>query len=99
VQYRSDAVVSYDTMRKNAPIYAGEYTLVNAMLSYNVRPAGAKWSMRLQLNIDNLLNNQNLQVIDARSDSRLWLCISNATSMERDEHDHVLNRIGRGGAR
>lgn len=64
-QYRGDAVVGYDTTRKNAPIYGGKYTLANAMVGYNYRPAGAKWRMRLQLNVDNLFNNQDLQVIDA----------------------------------
>jgi iron complex outermembrane receptor protein len=65
VQHRGDAVVGYDTTRNNAPLYGGKFTLVNAMLGYNVRPTGAKWRMRLQLNIDNLLDNQDLQVIDA----------------------------------
>lgn len=35
------------------------------MVGYNVRPNGAKWRMRLQLNVDNLFDNQDLQVIDA----------------------------------
>ena len=65
VQYRGDAVVGYDTTRANAPIYGGAYTVVNAMTAYNVRLPGAKWRMRLQLNVDNLLNEEKLQVIDA----------------------------------
>jgi outer membrane receptor for ferric coprogen and ferric-rhodotorulic acid len=65
VQYRGDAVVGYDTTRNNAPLYDGAYTLVNAMCGYNYRPARGKWRMRLQLNVDNLLDNQDLQVIDA----------------------------------
>lgn len=64
-QYRGDAVVGYDSTRNNAPLYGGAYTVVNAMTGYNVRRAGARWRMRLQLNVDNLLNDDKLQVIDA----------------------------------
>ncbi|MBL9186347.1 MAG: TonB-dependent receptor [Opitutaceae bacterium] len=64
VQYRGDAVVGYDSSRNNAPIYGGAYTLVNAMAAYNLRLSG-KYRVRLQLNVDNLLNEDKLQVIDA----------------------------------
>lgn len=64
VQYRSDAVVGYDTTRNNAPIYGGAYTVANAMLGYNLRLA-SKYRVRLQLNVDNLFNEDKLQVIDA----------------------------------
>ena len=64
VQYRGDAVVGYDSTRNNAPLYGGAYTLVNAMTAYNLRLSG-KYRVRLQLNVDNLLNDDKLQVIDA----------------------------------
>lgn len=64
VQYRGDAVVGYDATRKNAPLYGGAYTLVNVMTAYNLRTFG-KYRVRLQLNVDNLLNDDRLQVIDA----------------------------------
>ncbi len=64
VQYRGDAVVGYDTTRNNAPLFGGAYTAVNAMTAYNLRLA-SKYRVRLQLNVDNLLNDDKLQVIDA----------------------------------
>ena len=64
MQYRGDAVVGYDTTRNNSPIYGGAYTVVNAMTAYNLR-VGSKYRVRLQLNVDNLLNDDKLQVIDA----------------------------------
>ncbi|MBL9200851.1 MAG: TonB-dependent receptor plug domain-containing protein [Opitutaceae bacterium] len=64
VQHRGDAVVGYDTTRRNAPIFGGEFTLLNAMTAYNLRLSG-KYRVRLQLNVDNLLDEDKLQVIDA----------------------------------
>jgi len=64
VQYRGDAVVGYDTTRNNAPLYGGANTTVNAMTAYNVR-LKSKYRVRLQLNVDNVLNEDKLQVIDA----------------------------------
>ncbi len=64
VQYRGDAVVGYDATRGNAPLYGGAYTVVNAMTAYNLRLSG-KHRVRLQLNVDNLLNQEKLQVVDA----------------------------------
>ena len=62
--YRGQAVVGYDSSRGNAPLYGSPYTLVNAMLSTQLRLKG-KQSLRLQLNLDNLLAEDRLIVTDA----------------------------------
>jgi outer membrane receptor for ferric coprogen and ferric-rhodotorulic acid len=62
--YRGKAVIGYDSSRRNAPLYGSPYTLVNAMLSTQLRLKG-KQSLRLQLNLDNLLAEDRLIVTDA----------------------------------
>lgn len=64
VNYRGDAVVGYDTTRNNAPIYGSPYTLVNAMVSTQLRIKGRQ-NLRIQLNVDNVLGEDRLIVTDA----------------------------------
>jgi outer membrane receptor protein involved in Fe transport len=63
-QYRGAAVVGYDTTRNNAPIFGNAYTLWNAMAAYNLR-LRSKYRLRLQLNLDNALDEDALIVTDA----------------------------------
>jgi outer membrane receptor for ferric coprogen and ferric-rhodotorulic acid len=62
--YRGKGVVGYDTTRNNAPLYGPDYTLVNLMLAKNFR-IGDQARLRLQLNVDNLLNEDQPIVVDA----------------------------------
>ncbi|MBI5771682.1 MAG: TonB-dependent receptor [Verrucomicrobia bacterium] len=62
--YRGKAVTGYDTTRNNAPLYGRPYTLVNAMLSTQLRLKGRQ-NLRLQLNVDNVLGEDKLIVTDA----------------------------------
>lgn len=64
INYRGKAVIGYDTTRANAPLYGSAYTLANAMLARNFR-LGDKVRVRLQLNIDNLLDEDEPIVADA----------------------------------
>jgi outer membrane receptor for ferric coprogen and ferric-rhodotorulic acid len=62
--YRGKGVVGYDTTRNNAALYGPDYTLVNLMLAKNFR-VGDRTRLRLQLNVDNLLNEDQPIVVDA----------------------------------
>ncbi|MBI4624394.1 MAG: TonB-dependent receptor plug domain-containing protein [Verrucomicrobia bacterium] len=62
--YRGKAVVGYDTTRNNTPLYGSDYFLCNAMTAYNLRLKG-KYRLRLQLNLDNLLDEDGLIITDA----------------------------------
>jgi outer membrane receptor for ferric coprogen and ferric-rhodotorulic acid len=62
--YRGDAVLGYDITRNNAPIHGGSYVLANAMVGYTIRLKDRQ-RLRLQLNIDNLLGEDDLIVTDA----------------------------------
>ncbi|MBI5690283.1 MAG: TonB-dependent receptor plug domain-containing protein [Verrucomicrobia bacterium] len=62
--YRGKAVVGYDSSRNNAPLYGNDYVLGNAMASYDLRLKG-RYRLRLQLNVDNLLDEDALIVTDA----------------------------------
>jgi outer membrane receptor protein involved in Fe transport len=62
--YRGQGVVGYDTTRNNAPLYGPDYTLVNLMAARNFR-MGDKVRVRLQLNVDNLLDEDAPIVVDA----------------------------------
>ncbi len=64
LNYRGKAVVGYDTSRQNAPLYDGEYVLVNGMLGYTFK-LKARHSLRVQLNVDNILGEDKLLVTDA----------------------------------
>ena len=64
INYRGDQIVGYDTTRGNAPISKGAYTLVNVMAGYDFKlPRAMKF--RLQVNVDNLFNDDELIVTDA----------------------------------
>jgi outer membrane receptor for ferric coprogen and ferric-rhodotorulic acid len=62
-RYYGDGVLGYDSANNNRPILGGGYTLANAML-------GRDWALRqgrrlrLQLNVDNLLNETDPIVTD-----------------------------------
>lgn len=62
--HRGKGVVGYDTTRNNAPLYGNAYTLVNLMFARNFR-LNDKIRLRLQLNIDNLLDEDEPIVVDA----------------------------------
>lgn len=62
--YRGKAVVGYDTTRNNTPLYGPDYTLWNVMLSRSFR-LNDRMRLRLQLNVDNLLDEDDPIVVDA----------------------------------
>lgn len=62
--YRGKGVVGYDTTRNNAAIFGRAYTLANAMLAHEWRTRQSR-SLRLQLNVDNLLNEDRPILTDA----------------------------------
>jgi outer membrane receptor protein involved in Fe transport len=62
--YRGKGVVGYDTSRNNEAIYGPAYTLANAMLAYQWRFRHAR-TLRLQLNVDNLLDEDRPILTDA----------------------------------
>ena len=64
LQYRGDAVVGYDTSRRNAPLFGGAHTLVNAMAAYDLR-LRHRHRLRFQINLDNLFDEDALLVTDA----------------------------------
>lgn len=62
--YRGKGVVGYDTTRNNAHIYGNDYLLVNGMLNYQKKlKSGRTW--RIQLNVDNLFDEDDLLITDA----------------------------------
>ena len=64
-QYRGKGVVGYDTSRGNAPVFGQAYTIANAMASYDFNLKRIARSMKLQLNVDNLFNQNEPIVTDA----------------------------------
>ena len=62
--HRGKAVVGYDTTRNNAPLYGSAYTLWNLMLAKNFR-LGQKTRLRLQINLDNVLDEDEPITVDA----------------------------------
>lgn len=65
VNYRGRAVVGYDSSNGNRPLYGSDYVIVNAMLRYGRKITAKKIDWRVQLNVDNLLNEDDLLVTDA----------------------------------
>ena len=65
INYRGDAVLGYDSSNRNRPIYGSSHVLVNAMLRYGRKITAKRLDWRIQLNIDNLLNEDELLVTDA----------------------------------
>jgi hypothetical protein len=62
--HRGKGVVGYDTTRNNEPIYGNAYTLANLMLARNFR-LSPKVRLRVQFNIDNLLDEDDPIIVDA----------------------------------
>jgi outer membrane receptor for ferric coprogen and ferric-rhodotorulic acid len=62
--YRGDGVVGYDSSNNNAPIRRGAYVLANVMMARNFKLPG-NIRMRLQVNVDNVLDEDELIVSDA----------------------------------
>ena len=65
--YRGDAVLGYDSTNNNAPIHGGSYVLANAMAGYTFKLKDRQ-RLRVQLNVDNLLGEDELIVTDADQD-------------------------------
>jgi outer membrane receptor protein involved in Fe transport len=65
INYRGDAVLGYDATRGNKPIFGSDHMLVNAMLRYSRKITAKKLDWRIQLNVDNVLNEDELLVTDA----------------------------------
>ncbi len=63
--YRGKAVIGYDSSNGNRPLYGSDYIIVNAMLRYGRKITARKIDWRIQLNIDNALNKDDLLVTDA----------------------------------
>ena len=63
--YRGDTVLGYDATNGNKPIYGSSHVLVNGMLRYGRKITAKKLDWRIQINIDNLLNEDELLVTDA----------------------------------
>lgn len=66
VNYRGDAVLGIDQSDplNHKTIMGNAYFLANAMLAYDFK-VNNRVNARLQLNVDNLLNNKDLQVLDS----------------------------------
>lgn len=64
INYRGKAVVGYDTSRQNAPIFDGEYFLLNGMVGYTFKLKERR-TLRVQFNADNILGTDKLIVTDA----------------------------------
>ncbi len=62
VQYRGGSLIAYRTETDNKPVFAPDYYLGNAMISYG-RKLNDKLHLKLQLNIDNLFNLQTPQPV------------------------------------
>ncbi|MDO8542196.1 MAG: hypothetical protein Q7S40_17290 [Opitutaceae bacterium] len=65
INYRGKNVVGYDSTDGNRPLYSVDYMIVNAMLRYGRKLTARKIDWRIQLNIDNVLNEDDLLVTDA----------------------------------
>ena len=65
VNYRGKAVIGYDATQGNRPLYGADYAHVNAMLRYGRRLTAQRIDWRVQLNVDNLFNADELLVTDA----------------------------------
>lgn len=63
--YRGKAVIGYDSSAANRPLYGADYVHVNAMLRYGRKITARKIDWRLQVNVDNLLDSDDLLVTDA----------------------------------
>jgi outer membrane receptor protein involved in Fe transport len=68
VNYRGDAVLGYDSSRRNQPILGSDHLLVNAMVRYARKITARRLDWRIQLNIDNALGEDRLLVTDANQD-------------------------------
>lgn len=66
-QYRGDPVLGYNSLKKEHVMGEG-YTLWNGMVSYSTKLKGGR-SLRIQLNVNNLLDYDKLQVLDSSFDS------------------------------
>ncbi len=62
VQYRGGSLIAYRTETDDQPVYAPDYYLGNAMISYG-RKLNDRFHLRLQLNIDNLFDLQDPQPV------------------------------------
>jgi iron complex outermembrane receptor protein len=65
VNYRGKAVIGYDSSQGNRPLYGADYAHVNAMVRYGGRLTARRLDWRVQLNVDNLFNEDELLVTDA----------------------------------
>ena len=62
MQYRGGSLIAYRTETDDQPVYAPDYYLGNAMISYG-RKLNDRFHLRLQLNIDNLFDLQDPQPV------------------------------------
>ncbi len=62
VQYRGRSLIAYRTVTDEQPVYAPDYFLGNAMISYH-RKLNDRFRLKLQLNIDNLFDLQDPQPV------------------------------------
>ena len=65
VNYRGKAVLGYDSSQGNRPLYGADYMHVNAMVRYGRKITAKRIDWRIQLNVDNVFNEDELLVTDA----------------------------------
>lgn len=62
LQYRGGSLIAYRTETDDRPVYAPDYYLGNAMISYS-RQLNDRFHLRLQFNVDNLFDLQDPQPV------------------------------------
>ncbi len=65
INYRGKAVIGYDSSQGNRPLYGADSMHVNAMVRYGRKLTAKRIDWRLQLNVDNVFNEDDLLVTDA----------------------------------
>jgi iron complex outermembrane receptor protein len=69
INYRGKAVLGYDSSQGNRPLYGADYMHVNAMVRYGRKITAKRIDWRIQLNVDNLFDEDELLVTDANQTS------------------------------